>query len=771
MIESWTEPLKGGATRPLRIHLIGVAGSGMSGLASLLIGLGHRVSGSDRVSTAETERLQRAGLDFSCPHAADVVRDADLVIYSSAIKAGNAAFDEAEVLGVPMLLRAEALAAILNSRRGIVVSGTHGKTTTSSLATHVLRAGGLKPSHYVGAEIPVLGTNAHWSTESDLMVAEGDESDGTLVNYRAAFAILLNVEAEHLDYYTDGMAGIERVFNQFLDQVGEKIIYCAEDPGAARLCDGRDRAISYGWDPRHDVAGKILESRKASTSFELSWRGQVLGEVTLGIPGLHNVLNALGACALALELGVGFATIAEAMRTFRGARRRFEVKYSSSDYTVVDDYGHHPSEIRATVQTALGIQPERLIAVFQPHRYTRTQLLAEEFGTAFAGVDALFVTDVYPASEKPIPGISGQTIVDRVRANGIEEVFYEPDRCRVHLAVGAYLRRGDTILTLGAGNIHETGAILARDLEILDKLRAEIKDAETECRLYEPMRRHTTMKVGGPCQFWVKPTMVESFGRAVKFFREAGIPIRVIGRGSNLLIRDGGIAGAVIRPGGGEFEEVRASGADQIVAGVGARFKKLTAVAKSAGIGGFEWMEGIPGNVGGGLRMNAGAMGAQTFDQVVSVRYLDREGNFVVKTSEEIIAHYRNVPELEENYAVSAVFQGSPAEADEIAAKIQASAGKRRGSQPVAASAGCIFKNPRADLPAGKLVDELGFKGRGVGAAKVSEVHGNFIVNSGDATASDVLGLIEEIRSAARSNRGIELDTEVQIVGQDKPIN
>ena len=402
---------------------------------------------------------------------------------------------------------------------------------------------------------------------------------------------------------------------------------------------------------------------------------------------------------------------------------------------------------------------------------TRTQLLAKEFGSAFAGLDALFVTDVYPASEEPIPGVSGQTIVDQVMAKGLRQVFYVPDRRKLHLAVGAYLRRGDVILTLGAGNIHETGAILARDLEVLDKLRAAISDAETECRLYEPMRRHTTMKVGGPCQFWVKPTSIESFARAVKFFREAGLPLRVIGRGSNLLIRDGGIPGAVIRPGGGEFEDVRVSGRDRIAAGVGARFKKVTAVAKGAGIGGFEWMEGIPGNVGGGLRMNAGAMGAQTFDQVVSVCYLDQEGNLVEKSAEEIVAHYRSVPELAENFAVSAVFQGAPADADEIAAKIEQSVGKRRESQPVAASAGCIFKNPRADLPAGKLVDELGFKGRGVGAAKVSDVHGNFIINEGEATASEVLGLIEEIRAAARATRGIELDTEVQIVGQDNPIN
>ena len=210
---------------------------------------------------------------------------------------------------------------------------------------------------------------------------------------------------------------------------------------------------------------------------------------------------------------------------------------------------------------------------------------------------------------------------------------------------------------------------------------------------------------------------------------------------------------------------------NRIIAGVGARFKKVTAVAKKAGIGGFEWMEGIPGNVGGGLRMNAGAMGVQTFDQVVSVRYIDPYGSLLEKSCEEIVANYRSVPELAENYAVSAVFEGVPADIEDITAKIDASVGKRRSSQPVAASAGCIFKNPRADLPAGKLVDDLGFKNRNVGQARVSDVHGNFIVNEGQATAEDVLGLIEEIRTAAREAHNVELDTEVQIVGQDEPIN
>ncbi len=753
--------------QPIRIHLIGVAGSGMSGLASLMLGLGHKVSGSDRTRTKEIDRLERAGLVFAGAQSADSIADAELVVYSSAIKPGNAAFDAAVAAGIPMMRRAEALAALLAQRRGIVVAGTHGKTTTSALAAHVLRGGGLDPSHYVGAEIPVLGTNAHWSIDGEYMVAEGDESDGTLVNFHPEFALILNIEEEHLDHYTNGIVGIREVFQRFASQTTGAVIYCAEDPEAHVLCVDRPGSISFGWDPRWEFSAEIVESRGASTDFIARRNGREIGTVTLGIPGAHNVLNALAVIALATKLGVAFERIAEALHSFRGAKRRFEVRYRSTNFAVVDDYGHHPTEIRATVRTALATKPERLICVFQPHRYSRTQLLRKEFGTAFRGVDMLYVTGIYAASEVAIPGISGQTIVDEVLATGQENVRYLPDLETAHLEIGSHLREGDMVLTLGAGNIHEIATILERDLGVLDELRKRLNEPETELRLYEPMSRHTTMKVGGPAQYWISPRSVDSFAVSLRFCAERAIPVRVVGRGSNLLIRDGGIPGAVIHPSKGEFEEVRFVG-NHLVCGVGARFKLVSAVAKKAGIGGFEWMEGIPGSVGGGLRMNAGAMGRETFDHVVRVSYLDRAGNLHEKAGEEFAHQYRNVPEFVENYAVQAEFDGESVEPDEIERRLEESVRKRRASQPVAASAGCIFKNPET-IPAGRLVEELGLKNAAEGAARVSEIHGNFIVNDGGARASQVLSLIARVQAAALQERGIALQTEVQILGQDAP--
>jgi len=752
-------------SKPLRVHLVGVAGSGMSGLALLLLGMGHRVSGSDKVTSAETERMQGLGLMFSSPHSAEAVEGADLVVYSSAIRPDNAALAAARERGIRLMRRAECLAAILHTKKGIVVSGTHGKTTTSSMVAHALREAGMSPCHYVGAEIPVLGQNARWDDRGEWMVAEGDESDGTLALYQPACSIVLNIEAEHLDHYRD-LDEIKEVFRTLLAQTSGPVVYCREDPGAVDVCASHDAAVSYGWSDADYTAAQVRELRGA-TAFAVFRGTEKLGEVELGIPGRHNVLNALAAIATCDKLGADFALVSRALNTFAGAKRRFETKYLSRRLRIVDDYGHHPTEIAATLQTARQLRPERVVVLFQPHRYTRTQALADEFGRVLATADEVFVTDVYPASETPIPGVTGETIVDAVKRHGGRLVESVPTLANAHHRVGNSLEPGDLLITLGAGNVHEAGTRIARDAKVLKELQETAEEGEMSVYLYEPMRRHTTLLVGGPAQFWVEPHTFRAFAAAVEYCRERGIAVRVVGRGSNLLVRDGGIRGAVIHPKGGEFGECHADEGGRIVAGAGVRLKKVASVAQAAGIGGFEWMEGIPGNVGGALRMNAGAMGTETFDQVVSVTFLDEDGEIRTRDRDAIVAQYRNVPELRRNFALQAVFRGEPDRAERIRARWDESRRKRRESQPLAASAGCIFKNP-ATVPAGMLVDQLGLKGSGQGRAEVSAEHGNFIVNRGGATAAEVLGLIERIKAKAGSERGIELENEVKIIGEDE---
>ncbi len=745
------------------IHLLGVAGSGMSGIAALLLELGHDVRGSDKARTLETERLAQLGLRAFSPHRAADAADAELVIYSSAIKPDNPILADARARSLPTARRAEALAALMLGKRGIVIAGMHGKTTTAAMAAHVLRRGQLHPSHYVGAEIPILGSNAHWDSLGEYFVAEGDESDGTLQLFHPEYALILNLEEEHLDFYAD-LAAIETVFQKLLAQTSGTVFYCADDANAARLCGARASSISYGFGTgaRYRVTG--LELHDFAATFCVERAGEKLGEATLSVPGKHNVSNALGVIALATELGVPFAKIASSLGNFRHARRRFEIKYQSERFLLVDDYAHHPTEIRATLATAKSAGRKRVLTIFQPHRYSRTQALRREFGRAFDDADQVVVTDVYAASEAPLDGISGQTIADEIARHGHRNVVYQPRLDRLHGDVGQMLAAGDLVLSLGAGNVHEQLARLAAQLVIAEKLK-EIVGPEGEVRLAEPLAQHTTLRVGGPAEFWVEPRTEAAFAELIRFCRRENLPLFVIGRGSNLLVRDGGIRGVVVHPSGGEFEKIATSGLE-VTAGVGVKLKQIAYAGKAAGIGGFEWMEGIPGEVGGGLRMNAGAMGVQTFDQVVRVRFLDRTGAVQERSPNELEIGYRHVPALAENFAVSAVFRGEKASADEIARRLEASQEKRRSSQPSAKSAGCIFKNPVA-CPAGKLVDELGLKDARVGDARVSKVHGNFLVNEGGATAVEMLELIDKIKATAREKRGIELETEVQIVGEE----
>ena len=745
-----------------RIHLVGVAGSGMSGLAALLIELGHAVSGSDRVTTTETERLQQLGLRYYGQHLADHTKAADLVVFSSAIKDDNPILLAARSCGKPVFRRAEAVAAIMQAKRGIVIAGMHGKTTTSAMTAHVLREGGLHPSHYVGAEIPILGTNAHWNPRGDYFVAEGDESDGTLRCFHPEHALILNIEEEHLDFYAD-LAAIEEVFSQLIDQTSASVLYNIDDTNTAKLCGKRKRAVSYGFSKQADYRGTDVELRNFGSSFSVCRRGEKLGQATLNVPGEHNVHNALGVIALASELSIPFAKITASLQKFEHARRRFEIKYASDRFLLVDDYAHHPTEIRATLRTAKSIGRRRLVTMFQPHRFSRTKALCREFGSAFDDAERIVITDVYPASEPPIPGITGRTIVDEVVRHGHRGVAYQPRLPSVHCDVGNMLEAGDLVVSLGAGNIHEQLEILAADLVIAERLKA-IAGEEGEVRLYEPLSNHTTLRVGGPAQFWVEPRTEQALAKLVRFCHDEHLPLFAIGRGSNLLVRDGGIRGVVVHPHGGDFEKIDVNGCE-ITAGAGVKFRQVAYAARAASLGGLEWMEGIPGTVGGGLRMNAGAMGAQTFENVSRIRYLDAEGNSHVKNRDELEVFYRRFPLLERNFAIAATFCARPSDRADIDARLRESQEKRRTTQPVAKSAGCIFKNP-ITIPAGKLVDELGLKNSRVGNARVSRAHGNFIVNDGDATAAEVLELIDDIKRVARKKRGIELETEVEIVGE-----
>ena len=451
-----------------------------------------------------------------------------------------------------------------------------------------------------------------------------------------------------------------------------------------------------------------------------------------------------------------------ALAEFRGAARRFEVKYHSADYMVVDDYAHHPTEVKATLAAARNSGWKRVLALFQPHRYSRTKALLGEFAGAFQEADEVFITEIYAASEAALAGVTGESLADAVRASDHAKVHYEPTLGRLRAAVNLILQPGDLVITLGAGDIHRVALYLAQGLTWFAELSTLIH-SESVLKRDEPLHKHTTMRIGGPAQLWFEPINEEDLIVGLRFAHDRGIPVTFIGRGSNLLIRDGGILGLCVHLGRPYFSRIEVEG-EFVTVGAGARLKQIVSEARKKDLGGFEFMEGIPGNMGGALRMNAGAMQGWTMEVVESVRSIDTMGHVHEVKSSEMEINYRSVPHFQTHIAVSARLKGRPSSKEEINDKLKAYSGKRWTSQPAAPSAGCIFKNP-GPIPAGKLIEEMGLKNLSVGPARVSEVHGNFIVNDGGATAEDVLQLISLIQSRARETRQIDLHTEVIVLG------
>lgn len=747
---------------PQRIHLIGVCGSGMSGLARLLLAQGHQLSGSDLVPAAEASAYIPDGVRYFEGHAASNLASVALVVFSSAIAAENPERKEAAKQGILNVRRAECLVVLADAKSAYVVAGSHGKTTTASMLTHVLRQADLNPSHYIGAQVPLLGANAAW-TEGKPFVVEADESDGTLALFGPQASLILNIEEEHLDFYHN-IEEIVQVFATLCERTKGPIIYCADDKNAMLLCSLCAQAESYGLSELATYRALDVRLDNFTSRFTVLRRGQLLGEVALNIPGAQNVSNALGVIALATELGVPWNQIVSALGEFRGASRRFEVKYRSADYMVVDDYAHHPTEIKATLAAAKNSGWKRVLALFQPHRYSRTKALLGEFAGAFHDASEVFITEIYAASEAAMAGVTGEAVADSIRAAKHPKVHYEPTLGRLRGAVNSVLEPGDLVITLGAGDIHRVALHLAQGLTWYTELKNLLKP-ESILKRDEPLHKHTTMRIGGPAQLWFEPMDEEDLKLGLRFAHDRAIPVTFIGRGSNLLVRDGGIHGLCVHLGRPYFNRIEVEG-DLVTVGAGARLKQIVAEGRKHDLGGFEFMEGIPGNMGGALRMNAGAMQGMTMEVVESIRSVDMLGHVHEVRKADLEIHYRNVPHFQTHIAVSAVLKGKPSSKEEINEKLKAYSGKRWTSQPAAPSAGCIFKNP-GPMPAGKLIDELGLKNLSVGPARVSEVHGNFIVNDGGATADDVLQLIALIQGRAREARQIDLHTEVIVIGEE----
>jgi UDP-N-acetylmuramate--alanine ligase len=447
------------------VHFVGVAGVGMSGIAEVLLNLGYKVSGSDLKENQSTERLRSLGGVIYKGHRREHVDGADVVVVSSAIGRDNPEVLEARARNIPVIPRAEMLAELMRMKYGVAVAGSHGKTTTTSLIATILAAGGKDPTIVIGGRLNSIGTNARLG-RGDFLVAEADESDGSFLLLSPTIAVVTNIDAEHLDHYLD-MDRLKEAFLQFINKVPfyGLAVLCMDHPGIHSLIPRvKKRYVTYGLSRQADFRAHEISVRGWRTHFKVVHQDRELGTVCLHMPGTHNVSNALAAIAVARELEVDFDVAARALERFEGIQRRFQVKGTAKGVLVVDDYGHHPAEIRATLDAARRGWEKRIVVVFQPHRYTRTKLCFDEFLGAFNEADLLVVIPIYAAGEEEIEGVSSQGLVEALREHGHREVVFIGGLEEVVPYLLTRLVEGDMVITLGAGNVYRVGEMLLEAL-------------------------------------------------------------------------------------------------------------------------------------------------------------------------------------------------------------------------------------------------------------------------------------------------------------------
>lgn len=436
------------------IHFVGIGGSGMCGIAEVLVNMGYKVTGSDTAKSDVTRRLEGLGAAVAAAHEARNVIGADCVVYSSAIRPDNPELLEARRRQIPTIARAEMLAELMRMKYGIAVAGTHGKTTTTSIIAAVLDSAGLDPTVVTGGKLNSLGANAVLGG-GEFLVAEADESDRSFLKLTPVVAVITSLDREHMENYGD-MEDMMRAYVDFANKVPfyGSVVLCLDLPAIRKLLPRIERRhITYGTSAEADLRATNVVADETRMSFDVAERGNPLGTVTINLPGMHNVCNALAAVAVAIELGLDFADIKQGLESFAGVERRFQVKADIGGIVVVDDYGHHPVEVKAVLRAAKQGWSRRVVVVFQPHRYSRTRDLANEFHSAFNDADKLILMDIYPAGEDAVEGVSSERLIEGIKGHGHKDVEYAEDPADIPRLLQKVTRRGDMVITLGAGDV------------------------------------------------------------------------------------------------------------------------------------------------------------------------------------------------------------------------------------------------------------------------------------------------------------------------------
>lgn len=730
---------------PKPVLLLGVGGMGMAPLALLLAQQGVPVVGNDAMLTpAMRSLLESHGVFIEDCLLEEQLSDYAEVVHSSALSRQHPLIVAAHGQGLPVRRRGSRLAELLADKKIVAVAGSHGKTTTTALLVHAMRRAGLKPTFAIGG-LPADGSApAAWS-DSEWAVVELDESDGTMEAFYPYATLLLNADWDHADQYPDA-AAMMSAFGRLLTRTSGPIVL------------GRGLREHFA----DELSG---QSCYTLDDFNLS--------SLKDLPKAEfNCQNALHAAALMQALAI--TVPADAFGGFAGVTRRQRVLFEDEQTVVLEDYAHHPSEMHVLLEAINKSYASYAIQlIFQPHRFSRTACLAEGFANVLGALDSVWLLPVYAAHESYRERGTSQTIADllpgKARLLGLDQSAL--------LELKAAGTQADKCLYafVGAGDIGEfaewfVAYLAARgkaDPAYLAWCRSHLTE-ETLVNEYEPLAVKTTMRVGGKARWYAEPARPSDLSFLLRAARYAQLPVFFLGRGSNLIIHDDGFPGWVIRLNHRFWRRVELLADGKVYAGAGVRLKELCGFAAKSGLGGFEFMEGIPGAVGGSLRMNAGAMGSWLFDRVESVLLMTLDGVFRRLPVEAFHVHYRRVDELVDAVVLGAIFHSGKVEvgSQEVRYKMDSYAQTRRESQPREPSAGCIFKNP-PDNAAGKLIDQCGLKGLSVGDAQVSPIHANFIVNLGRASASDVVNLVKRVRSEVFAQTGVMLEPEALLVGVD----
>jgi UDP-N-acetylenolpyruvoylglucosamine reductase len=716
---------------------LGVGGMGMAPLAGWMARSGAKIIGYDDHLREPVRRiLLTAGVDLRDILFAEQLDEVQAVVFSSAIQANHPLLVAARSRGLKVLRRGEMLAEVSASKRLVAVVGSHGKTTTTGMIAHGLRRAGIDANFILGGLFNDTSIAPYKVCDSDWLVAEVDESDGTIDAFNPEVTLLLNLDWDHADRYASE-AMLNEAFRQLIERTRSHVLLSVEG----------------GLKDRFAGTGKAVMETYSIASLD----------------GCFNRANQAAALAVLARLG---GTVGPAcMDDFAGVARRQTHLLENDVLTVVEDYAHHPTEISALLNRLRRQRPDdRLVVVFQPHRYSRTKQFKQAFCESLAVADQLFLLPVYAAHESEQ---AGGDLADLVQAFGENR----PDSLTMNLCGAQQLAATltpapTTVAFVGAGDLDGFAGVFVEWI----RSQSDLKDTwnaylegrvAPECVLKsdEPLANKTTMRVGGAARFYAEPsnlTDLRALLRAAKLFE---LPTFCIGRGSNLLVADAGFGGLVIRFSSHGWRKVETLSDGRIWAAAGSRLKEICGYAAKAGLSGFEFLEGIPGAVGGGLRMNAGAMGNWMFDVVERVQFLDENGHFQDLPKEAFHFGYRKVEEISRGIALGAILKSPEAEDEaSIRCRMDTYSSSRKGSQPRGPSAGCIFKNPEGNY-AGKLIDTHGIKGMRVGAAEVSDVHGNFIVNQGGASAEDVIELVRRVRAVVYEKSGYILEPEVLLVG------